>query len=758
MNIANGSNGAGKGNRRIDGKSGARRLALLPACCALALSQMAVAQQAAEQEQDAKASTLDTIVVTASSAQTATKTDTKLVETPQSISVITSEQFAERTVQNFQDIFRYSAGVNTEVQGLDVRGDFFASRGFETVQYLDGLNRMPDFIYGARLDPFTLERAEILRGPSSVLYGAGGAGGVFNAVSKRPQQDFGGEFDLVAGDHDLKEFRFDVTGAISDSVSARLVGLYRDGELQWGHKQNNDRVLINPSLSWTGDNTTVTLIGLIQHDRMGVMSYALLPEQMKALGLDYTTFFGDEGFNRMNTDYKSVSLLVDHAFNDNVSFSSHTRWYQQDVDYHETYIDVSDYFEPPFYNLYLFGVDYIDTNLLQREWYALRGHYEGLNSDNNVAFKFDTGPLSHKVLAGVDYTKFELRTREGYSCDWFEGYCWGEAGSLPGSGSPPPFNISDPNYDTGFSWGYLPWPETNIRTDSTTVGLYLQDQIKIGERVNALVGARRDKVKSEQAGTTVLDQTATTWRAGLIGEVGAGFSPYLSYSESFLPVVDVDVYGNPYKPREAKQKEVGLKWQPNRATLVTLAAFKIDENNRTVQDPANIQNFIQIGKVESKGYELEAATQLAGVDVNAAYSHIDAKIKEATDGTTGYGVSHLPKDTASLWLARSFWLGQEWKLRLGVGGRYIGERTSAQPIHDLDFGLDGVYLYTLPSTTLVDAMAELEYRNWSFSITGSNVTGKDYMAQCTLYAPNYNSGGCYVGTPRTVTATLRYRF
>ncbi|MFT4196623.1 MAG: TonB-dependent siderophore receptor [Pseudoxanthomonas sp.] len=747
MGITRNSTQATRSCRR--GARGSLRRSLLRACCLQALAQAGHAQETTDTDKD-RASTLDTVVVVADSARTGTKTDTKLTEIPQSVSIVEASQFSERTVQNFQDVFRYSAGVATETDGLDVRGDFFTSRGFDVVQYLDGLNRMPDFIYGARLDPFTLERAEILRGPSSVLYGAGSAGGVFNAVSKRPQQEFGGEVDVVAGNYDTKELRFDVTGGLTDSIAARVVGVFRDGELQWRHGQSNERRLLNPSISWTGDNTTVTLIGMYQKDSMGVMSYALLPEQMKALGLAYDTFFGDTGFNRMDTEYKALSLLIDHRFNDHVSFSSHTRGYEQSVDYHETYIDVSDYWESAFY-------DYPANTLLEREWYALDGKYKGLSSDNDLAITFDTGPVSHKVLAGVDYTKFRLRTREGYSCDWFEGYCWGSYGDTVGSASPPPLDLTNPDYDTGFDWGYLSMAAANTRTNSTTTGVYLQDQIRIGAHLNALLGLRRDQVKDTSSGVQILDQTKLTKRIGLIGEVGGGFSPYISYAESFLPIVDVDVYGNPYKPREAKQTEIGAKWQPNASTLITASAYRIDENNRTVQDPTNIQNFIQIGEVQSKGYELEASTSLAGIEINGAWTYIDARVKQATDGTTGYRVSNQPAHLGSLWLARSFWIG-DWKLRFGVGARYIGERMSVYPLSDATYGLDGVYLYRLPSVTLVDAMAELEHGSWSFSLNSSNLTGKEYMAQCTLYSPNYNSGGCYVGAPRIVTATLRYRF
>lgn len=722
------------------GVAARRRMALLPACCALALAQATFAQDApsAAGAQDGEVQkTLDAIVVVADSALTGTKTDTKLAEIPQSISVVDGYQFSERNAQNFQDIFRYSAGVATETQGLDVRGDFFSARGFATVQYLDGLNRMPDFIYGARLDPFTLERAEVLRGPSSVLYGAGGAGGLFNGVSKRPQQAFAGEVDLVVGNHDLRELRADVTGGLTESLAGRVVAVARDGELQW-EGQANDRKLVSPSLAWTGEATSVTLIGLYQKDDIGVQSYALLPEQMKALGLDYNSFFGDTDFNRMDTTYKAATLLVDHAFNDRIRFASRTRYFRQDVDYRELYLDLSDSWESVFLDP--------EQTLLSREFYVNDANYKGYSTDNSLAFAFDTGPVAHKVLAGVDYTDFRLATREGYSCDWFEGYCWGEAG-VYGSGSPPPLDLTNPDYTQEFDYGYLPWPETNVRTHSKTLGYYLQDQLRIADRVSALVGVRRDKVDTTVGGATVLDgQTATTYRAGLIGEIGWGLSPYVSYAESFLPIVDVDVYGEPFKPREGRQYEAGFKWNPNRSTLVTLSRFDIEESNYTVQDPDNLQNFIQIGSVRSKGYELEAATQLAGLEINAAWSYTNARVQEATDGTAGLRVGAVPQHLASLWLARSFWLSDDVKLRLGAGARYTGDK------------YDTYMLYETAPVTLFDAMAELEYGDWRLSINGSNITGKDYMAVCTMYQPQLNQGGCYVGAPRQVSATLRFLF
>ena len=201
-----GREGDGTGGRTT-GSRAALRLALLSAACAVGLAQIAQAQDAAAGGQEA--ADLDAIVVIGDRAETATKTDTRLTEIPQSISVVTADQFNDRTATNFQEIFRYSAGVATELEGVDTRVDRISARGFAAAQYLDGINRMPtSTIYGARMEVFTLERAEVLRGPSSVLYGAGGVGGLMNAVSKTATHEgFGGEVGLVFGSPTRKELQ-----------------------------------------------------------------------------------------------------------------------------------------------------------------------------------------------------------------------------------------------------------------------------------------------------------------------------------------------------------------------------------------------------------------------------------------------------------------------------------------------------------------------------------------------------------------------
>ena len=432
---------------------------------------------------------------------------------------------------------------------------------------------------------FTLQRAEVLRGPSAVLYGAGSSGGLLNAVSKRPEFAFGGELGLEFGTNDLKQFQADVTGALNeaDTLAGRFVGVVRDGELQ-SEGQANDKYLLMPSLTWKpGKDTDVTLLMLYQDENLGTQTYLPLSKSLHAGGvgkLPIDFFVGEPGFNRMKGEHMAGTLLVNHRFADWIALSSSSRYYDQSVDYREVY---GSYYT----NI---GVDpFIDANrtLLAREFYLLDEDYQVLNSDNNVQIEFVTGALSHKVLVGVDYTRFEQDRKEGFSC---RGVTDGSYNCYAG-GSPPPQDVYNPNYGQPFDYAF-----TNAYTTrSTQLGFYLQDQAKYGDRVSVVVGARRDRATSISSGAPESSNRATTFRGGLIVEVAEGVSPYVSYSESFQPVFGADVNQVPFEPREGRQYEAGIKWQPSPNSLISVAYFDIEETNFLTSDP-----YMEIGRASCR--------------------------------------------------------------------------------------------------------------------------------------------------------------
>lgn len=688
-------------------RTGRLTKALLAASCTFAAALPGTVLAAEAEPSD------DPIIVTGR-ASTGTKVDTDIMELPQSVSVITAQEFKDRAAVNFQDIFRYSAGVSTEVQGVDTRGDFFAARGFDTVQYLDGVNRMPAFIYGARLDIFTLERAEVLRGPSSVLYGAGGAGGLFNGMSKRPQETFGGEMDVIVGTDAMKQFNFDVTGPLTDGVSARFVGVARDAKLQQPSQKNN-RLLAMPSITFKpGPDTDITLIGLYQRDRMGSQTYLPISKTIGAdndsVKISPDTFLGEPGFNHTDTEYKAGTLLITQRFGDNVTFSSSTRAFKAHADYAEVYGLAS----------------YADTarTLVNRAWYTRLERDKGIGTDNRVVMKIDTGPIEHQLLFGVDYTWFRQSADQGWAYD------------------APPLNVYNPVYGQPIeSFNFYPTKTTN-----TQLGFYFQDQMRAWDRVSVVVGARHDTATSKAGSDKLPDNKAWTFRVGVVADLTDTIAPYVSYAESFLPVFGASVYGVPFVPRTGRQWEAGVKFQPFRGALLTASVFDIEEKNGVMSDPNDIQNQIQTGTVGSRGVELEGTLRMPGdVQVSAAYTYLDATILKDTTGRQGFQVANLPKHAASIWASKNFALTQDIGARVGGGVRYQGEK------------VDSFENFTTPSYTLVDAMFEVTYDQWSLGINASNIFDTTTYTLCN-YDPSAPEGYCYLGKDRTILATLRRTF
>lgn len=648
---------------------------------------------------------IEKIEVVATSARAATKTDADITEIPQSISIVTSEQIEEMGAVNFQDIFRYTAGVSTEDNGVDTRYDSFSSRGFSTVQYLDGLNRQPDFVYGARMEVFTLERAEVLRGPSAVLYGAGSAGGLLNAVSKTPKHEFGGQAGIQIGTDNRLQLMADVTGGLSDDVATRLVTVVRDANLQ-PEDQADDRFVMMPSVKWSiGDNTDLTLLMLYQKDNMGTHTYYGVDFDAPRPPIDF--FAGDKNFNHMDSVHTSGTLMLDHHFTDNLTYSTRTRFYDQDTDYGEVY-----------------GLLPEEGNTIYpRSFYFLDENYKVLNSDHNLHYVLETGDFVHQLLAGVDYTEFKQVRGEG----------WGAAPSL---------DRNNPDYHVEIDAQVL----NAYNTRSSQLGFYLQDQIKYDEWLSIMLGVRRDKSSSELNGIAEEDNNATTVRVGAVADIGYGVSPYIGYSESFQPVFGADFYGVPFDPQEGKQTEVGIKYQPAQGTLITVAYYDVEETNRLTPDPDEIQNTLQAGMVESSGFEIEASTFLfESLRLSGSYSHTDSEVIDNPD-QPALRPANVPEDLASVWIMNHFINETDFALSAGFGVRYVGDK------------VDATNSFVTPSVTQLDLSVDVTYEDWSLRVNANNVLNKEYYATCSDSWGLGTVGFCSPGMDRRVIATLTRQF
>ncbi len=666
---------------------------------------------------------VDEVTVTAERAVTATKTDTPIVEIPQAVSVIDDKLFRDRGALNLQETLRYSAGVTAEAYGLDTRSDATVIRGLSPIQFLDGMRSFWTYAPLARNAVEGLDRVEVLRGPSSVLYGQASNGGIINSVSKTPQFETRGAARVEYGSYDRKQAMVDFTGPLGsgEALAGRLVAVLRDANQQT-RRLDDDRVFLSPSLTWRpGPDTEVTAIAAYQKDSSGSSQQFLpLPSTILATSdarkISSRTFLGDEDYDTLEQERAAFTLIAQQRLSEVFSISARGRYIDAKSTFQEIYPDV--YSNP--LNPFIDGTAE-SGRIVNRSAYQTKPKVETFTGDISGLAKFDTGPFSHQLLVGVDYSNYRERTRSGF-------------------GAVTPIDVYNPVSSGVIAPTYDALPTQR----NTQLGLYVQDQIRYADRVSLVVGLRHDRARSKTEGVDAQVDKAWTFKAGVIGEVGAGVSAYASYSEAFLPLAGLDINGVAFVPTRGRQYEGGLKWQPLRGVLVTANYFDIVESNRPTNDPLNVLNTVQTGEIASKGFEVEAALDLPqAIELTAAYSYTDAKVTKSNFAPeVGVRLSDVPRHLASAWGVKTVELGQGAALRLGAGVRYVGPTVSTGSALTL----------RTPSYTLVDALAEVEWDRWTLGLNVTNLFDEDYYAPCRAF------GDCFTGNGRYVVSSLTYRF
>ena len=691
-----------------------------------------LATQPALADDAAAGDTDDQIIVLGASA--GTKTETPLIELPQPVRVITDDQYIAQGAISISDTVKYAAGVLANPYGRDTRVDGVKVRGINALQFRDGMRDIFSYYASVTSDPYNFSRVEIVRGPASVLFGQGSIGGLVNLVSKTPDMVTHGEFDAVYGSFDRKEFMGDVNYALSDTLAIRAVGRVRDSDTYVDHVRD-DRVMFAPSIRWQPTSATdIVLTGLYQKDKTGSTSQFLpivgtfSPNLANPAGqLDKYTFVGKAGWDRYNGRLLQGGGSITHKFSDAIKLSVKARYIDSNLEYFTHYADSYTYpLDPylPYANEE--GGTYGRTIGLYAD--ASDARMNVFTTDSNLQFNFNTGAnIEHTLLVGVDYS-------------------WNKVGKRATGGSEL-VDLYDIDYDALLTYDTT-GPFTN--ESQKQLGIYVQDQIRFYDRVSVVLGARRDRV----TGSSGQKDNATTFRAGIIGEIGAGISPFFSYTESFLPVA-----GNrqgpggvplaPYKPQTGTQYEAGVKWQPTPATLVTATAFRIKESNRVLYGAENTTT--QSGGLKTKGFEIEASHTLPGnFELLANYGY--SKLRSETDTSLDY----MPRHTASVWSTKTFGEKDGAQLRLGAGVVYSGKSKSTG-LKD-PYGINAAipvgefYSVVTPSRTTVDALAEVTWADWRFAVNATNLFNKEYFASCLA------RGDCFMSAPRNVMATVGYRF
>jgi iron complex outermembrane receptor protein len=646
----------------------------------------------------------------ANRAATATKTDTPLSEIPQAISVITRDQIVDQGATNLQDALNYAPGVRSDAYGLDSRTDSVRIRGGYPDEYLDGLRKLFNWYTSTgRTDPYTLERIEVLRGPSAMLYGQGSTGGVVNMVSKRPLPETEGEVGLQLGSWSRRQLQADLTGPLTADGQwlYRLVAVARKADTQVDYVPD-DRSLLAPSLTWRpSPMTSLTLQALWQRDRTGSTSQffpwegVILPNPNGLL--PENRFIGEPDYDRYDTDRATLGWLFEHRFNDDWVVRQNVRFTKNDVDYFSHY---GDSFTVPGG----WAGDPVNKRLIGRFGFADTNRVRMAAADQHVEGDLLTGSVQHKLLVGVDFTRY---TQEGET-----------GGDVPVylGGGLPLIDAYAPVYGNFTPFALFEKGKSGQRQ----IGLYAQDQMKIAQRWVVAAGLRHDRATSEPGpGLPGEDSSATTKRLGVMYAAPGGWSPYISYSESFTPIANIGLQS--FKPLRGEQWEAGVKLTRDRLAFNALV-YDLKEKNQIIETTPNV--YEQLNETWARGVELDAQAQFApGFDLLANYTYTDLDPQ----------LENAPPHQASAWGRYRFAIGNVGGFSVGVGVRYLSTYADGEAPK-------------IPDVTLLDAMVAWESPHWRAALNVNNVTDKLYVANCL------RRGDCWWGTQRNAIASLTYRW
>ncbi|MED5389127.1 MAG: TonB-dependent siderophore receptor [Pseudomonadota bacterium] len=697
----------------------------------------------AEQNEDAYGA--DDFGYVGQRSMTATKTDTPVSETPRSISIVTREQMNDRAAVSISDALRYTPGMQAGFYGEDNKQDWFIVRGFKQANnglYRDGTRTYSNGFYSWQIDPFLLERVEILRGPSSVLYGQTPPGGVINVISKRPQDYSFGSIGVAYGSYDRKQVSVDAGTALGDGHAVRVVALARENGTQVDDVEQ-ERVLFAPSLKLNlGDATDLTLLASYQEDnsdpylQFHLAEGTLNPSSTGNGFIDEDVAVGNPDYERFDRTQLTFGYQLDHAFSEQTSFQQNVRYGRIDIDLRQMYaLAYADDFGIPTNRTEV--VRFISTE---------DGHADSVNADNRLTHKWEFNGMEHTLLAGADYQLLKIDGKD-YAADPV-------VGDAPGV--PNTLNVYNPEYANANdivlldSSTFMPLTEADLQrrtTDSYQIGFYLQDQVKIQDHLVATLGVRHDRVDSEfeNKATGVeqdLDGDEWTANAGLAWLFDNGVTAYTSYSQFFQPILQLDANNEPAKPEQGDQIEVGLKVQPDGFDgYVNLAAFKINHENLS-SGTAGSPTFQQIGEVESEGVELEAVANITpawSLVANATY--VDPKIVSDArgDSVEGNQPNQVAKELYSAWTKYQFLNGPLKGLSVGAGGRYVGSTYG----DDLESESMRV-----PSYTVWDATVGYQWDDFKFQVAAKNVFDKEYVATCNYW--------CWYGDRPSVIGSVTY--
>ncbi len=571
------------------------------------------------------------------------KTNTPILEIPQTVNVVTQQQLKDKKPETLAESLQNVSGVS---YGNTTGGifDSIIKRGFGGGR--DG-SIMRNGVPASVMHSFnkTVESVEVLKGPSSLLYGAQEPGGIINMVTKKPKYDFSNEIWAGIGNRNYWNTGFDTTGPIAESGFAyRFIfdTMQKDYWREFGEYKN---ILFAPSLSYKGDNYRINLAYAHTRSTDPIdRGMYLIPSTGKLLPIDKKRRL-DEPFNKLKTKLDTLDVNFEKNLGENWLLRGAYAFSRSKHEYG---------------HIRLMNVN-LNTGVAARrneayDGFIHRTHAGSLNLNGYVK----TGEIEHNLLFGIDAKEY-YRYRPG---------------GLKDTGSHLSINIYHPIY------GRVGLPtarESSIQYQKLrTIGFYAQDSINLTENLIYSLGTRYEYYDQVARGTTSGPNSTDqqdgkfTWQTGLLYLLTPQWSVYTNYAQSFNPQMAMKGDIGDIKPEEGKSIELGTKFQ-NDSITASAAVFNINKKNimRTVNSVST-----PVGEARSRGFEFDFNGRVTqGLSVGASYAYTKTEVRKDSGAfavLVGKPLEATPKHQASLFANYDFsHLGVKG-LRIGGGARYFG--------------------------------------------------------------------------------------
>ncbi|NMX83204.1 MULTISPECIES: TonB-dependent siderophore receptor [unclassified Pseudomonas] len=653
----------------------------------------------------------------ATRSASATRTDTAIHETPQSISVVSKDVVEDLGATRLQDALDYAGGVgranNFGGQGLTT----FTVRGFTTGEfYRNGfpINRG----YPNMPDANTIERLEVLRGPATMLYGRGDPGGTFNVVSKQPLAERTVTLGSQLNDQGMKRGTLDASGPLDEEgrLAYRLNVVGEGGDTFRDHVET-ERYGVTPVITWQAtDDTKVTFEGdFMRNNHPLDRGLTRFPNQRGTPSRD--TFWGDKDAGKLHNDNNMAQLRFEHALSDNWTLGGGFHWLDGSLKGNAIEANGP-------------GSLGADGRTLQRNFNYRKLEWTDKDYQLNLTGHFSTGGFDHTLLTGIEYEDYDYKSIIQRSS--------AAAGTYP-------IDIFDPVY--GQPRPALTRTPTHDKENLKTYAAFVQDQVALTERLKVLAGARFERFehdyqnyvgKSWQAA-----DNAVTPRVGVIYDLTDTVAVYADAARSFKPNTGASREGGGFAPEKGKSYEMGIKWEAlDRQLSVDAAIYQIEKKNVLTTDPVDNTFSVAAGQVRSRGFDLNVAGNLTPEwRVIGGYAYVDAEVTRDNTLRSGTRLMNIPRNSFSLLNVYEFQDGALKGLGLGAGGKYVDQRA----------GQTANTAFSMDAYTVVDLLGYYKVNERvRLNLDVKNLFNREYEegAFGNIYA--------YPGAPRTVQVGIAY--